>query len=79
MGATLLPCIPPLLVPHAPPKHSLLVDPEDLQYICDLGQGALSLVEKGRLQLADGKVRACACHRRRMRMRLSRLPPCGAF
>jgi len=34
---------------------SLLVDPAELEYICELGQGALGLVEKGRMQ-ADGKV-----------------------
>lgn len=35
--------------------HRLLVDPGDLEYVCELGQGALSLVEKGRMR-GDGKV-----------------------
>jgi hypothetical protein len=33
----------------------LLVDPDDLEYVCELGQGALSLVEKARARI-DGQV-----------------------
>lgn len=39
---------------------SLYIDPDDLQHVCELGEGALGLVEKGRLRRADPRAGADA-------------------